>query len=439
MPIAAHIPIVAVSYNSPDLIEILLRSVRQFYTNKVYIIDGSAPDIVGAIEAVTRCHANVEFIPFHYNIHHGPGMAWAIRNLGLCGPVLFLDSDVELLHPGLIEDLAARLEPQLYGVGWITEPTLLGGSVQPKQFPYLSPLCMLCNMDVMRQWPMPIKHGAPMITPMLALAQAGRVDLLRHVDWIENDCTHDSVKKYMRHDWQGTVRRTSGYHYDAVPQVEEPHSPEVLALIPTNARTVVEIGCRGGSLARAYKKLNPACDWTGLEPNAALVDVARKPCDFVFHLDANSADDSFFRHAADSDCWVISTPMEQIDDPWALLTRIRSLMPAHASLVTSFANMQHWSVQARLNQGLVDHDLNASHRRPRWWFTRSTMLSLGQNAGLQVAEGSAKMDPDDGARFMPAIRHMAELTGSSPEIAVQDSSALRYTFRFSLVAESTSN
>ena len=425
----SQIPIIAVSYNSPDLVEILLRSLRQFYTNKIYIIDGSAPDIVDEIDAVSQRHANVEFVPFGYNIHHGPGMAWAIRNLGLSDPVLFLDSDVELLQPRLIEDLAARLEPQLYGVGWITEPTLTDGSIQPSSFPYLSPLCMLCNMDVMRQWPMPIKHGAPMITPMLALAQAGRTELLKHVDWIENECTHDSTKKFMRHDWQGTVRRTSGCHYDAAPTVEEPHNPDILALIPTNARTIVEIGCRGGSLARAYKKINPACDWTGLEPNAALVDLARNPCDFVFHQDINCADDAFFRHAAASECWIISTPMEQIDDPWELLARIRTLMSAHASLVTCFANMQHWSVQARLNQGLLDNAERAAPRKPHWWFTRSTMLSLVQHAQLQVEAGAAKLGPSNGAQFMPAIRLMAELAGASADTATQDASAVQYIVR----------
>ena len=100
-----QIPIIAVSYNSPDLIETLLGSVRRFYSNKVYVIDGSAPDIVGDIRAISQKYADVEFIPFGYNIHHGPGMAWAIQNLPLSGATLFLDSDVEMHHPGAIESL----------------------------------------------------------------------------------------------------------------------------------------------------------------------------------------------------------------------------------------------------------------------------------------------------------------------------------------------
>lgn len=425
----AQIPIVAVSYNSPDLIQTLLQSLRRFYPNPVTIIDGSAPDIVGEIQTIAQGYANVRFVPFGYNIHHGPGMAWAIRNLELSGPVLFLDSDVEILQGGLIEDLLERLQPQLYGVGWITEPTLTDASIQPSQFPYLSPLCMLCNIEVMRQWPMPIKHGAPMITPMLALAQAGKSDLLRHVEWIANDCTHDSVKKFMRHDWQGTVRRTSGYHYDAAPAVETPFNADALALIPTQARTIMEIGCGSGALARAYKKINPACEWTGVEMDATRVAAARQPCDFVFHADINSPDDIILRQLATTDCLVLSLSMERITDPWALLSQIRARMPTHASLIACFANMQHWSVQARLNQGLLDHPADAAVRRPQWWFTRSTMLSLFTATGFQVSAGTVKLGNADGERYLPAIRHMAELNGSDADVAVQDASAVQYIVR----------
>ena len=46
------IPIVTVSYNSPDLIEALLGSLRKFYTNPVYVIDGSYPEVAAEIGAI---------------------------------------------------------------------------------------------------------------------------------------------------------------------------------------------------------------------------------------------------------------------------------------------------------------------------------------------------------------------------------------------------
>lgn len=428
----SQIPIITVSYNSPDLIDILLTSLRPFYANKVYVIDGSDPDILPEIAAVTDRFSNVELIAFQYNIHHGPGMAWAIRNLGLSGPTLFLDSDVEVLHPGMLEDLANRLEPNLYGVGWITHPALNGNDSPESRFPYLSPLCMLCNVDVMRQWPLPIKHGAPMITPMIALAESGQSQLVRHVDWIENDCTHDSTKTFMRHDWQGTVRRTSGYHYDTPPAKEEVADTHMLALIPDRARTIIEIGCGSGTLARAYKQKNPACEWTGIEADVQAVHIARKPCDFVFQGDINPAEDRFFEHATPCDCWVVSAPLEQITDPWALLRRIRATLRPTGCIVLSCANMQHWSVQARLNQGLLDHDAQAKPRRPRWWFTRTTLLSLLLQSGFHGEKGTVQTGNDPGTRFLPALEQLAQIAGGSAELALQDAQAIRFWMRATL-------
>ena len=424
-----HIPIIAVSYNSPDLIEILLRSIRQFHSNKVYIIDGSADDLVDEIRDVTRHFDNVEFIPFGYNIHHGPGMAWAIQNLGMTGPVLFLDSDVELLHPGAIASLLSHLAPDMYGVGWLTYPQLVDAGAASGTFAYLSPLCMLCNIDVMRQWPLPIKHGAPMITPMMALAKAGRSDLLGNVAWIENDCTHDSTKQFIRHDWQGTVRRTSGYHYDTQ-AVGTDYDHDVLPLIPTDAYGVVEVGCGNGALARAFKRINPVCHYTGVDIDTDAIRIARTPCDFVFQQDIELADSAFFEKLAHTDCWVFANVLAYLRDPLQVLTQIRAVMPAHGSIVISAPNMQHWSVQSSLNQGFMPYQgsglVDPRHRR---WFTRSALVELLSAAGFRVAAGVARMGVAPSESVLSALRTMAQSTGANEDMAVQDAIPLHYIMR----------
>jgi hypothetical protein len=45
---------IAVSYNAPDLIAALLRTFRQHYPNRVYIIDGSAPEMAEQIAPSAR-------------------------------------------------------------------------------------------------------------------------------------------------------------------------------------------------------------------------------------------------------------------------------------------------------------------------------------------------------------------------------------------------
>ena len=166
------IPVVAVSYNSPELLLGLLSSFRSFYPhNPVHIVDGSEAGPLAQIREVAAGFDGVQLHAMEYNIHHGPGMAWAIENLPLSGPVLFLDTDIVVLRAGFIEELMAVLRPDDYGAGGVAYVNRDGFDIDYAYgaIAYLHPPCMLCNVEVMRQWPLPIKHGAPMVAPMRAL------------------------------------------------------------------------------------------------------------------------------------------------------------------------------------------------------------------------------------------------------------------------------
>ena len=51
---------------------------------------------------------------------------------------------------------------------------------------------------------------------------------------------------------------------------------DLLALIPPDAKTVLEIGCGAGALCEAYRKMNPGVVWLGVESNQDAADVARE-------------------------------------------------------------------------------------------------------------------------------------------------------------------
>lgn len=422
-----QIPILVVSYNSPDLIATLLSTLRRHYDNQVYIIDGSTDALIEAIRSVSLQYDNVEFISFGYNIHHCPGMSWAITNLPLSGKVLVLDSDVEIINAGFIESLDSYLLDYHYGVGGIQQVNEAGfDRPEDGEIAYLHPSCMLCNLDVMKQWPLPIKHGAPMIQTMLALHKAGAADLIRHIDWVKNDNTPGSTKVFIKHDWQGTVIRTGSYHYDA-PSSQEFNS-DLLAMIPLNAQKLTEIGCGDGALARAYRTLHPICNYTGVEISSIAANAARAHCDFVFNLDIEILSDDFFADAAKTDCWILDDVLANIRNPWDLLEKIRKVMPTNGTLVISIPNMQHWIVQARLNLGDLRYEneglLDRAHVR---WFTRGTILEMLQSAGFGIVGGTQIIKEESGReKFLPAIRMMAQLTGNDPDIAVADATAIGY-------------
>lgn len=456
---ARQIPIVTVSYNSPELLTHLLASLRRFYPNPVHIVDGSDAQHVDAIRAAVQPFDGVTLHVQGYNIHHGPGMAWAIQTLPL-GPVaLFLDSDIVVLREGFIEALLAELQPQHYGVGGVAYVNRDGFDI-PYAYgavPYLHPPCMLCNLAVMRQWPLPLKHGAPMVAPMLALHDAGQSALLKHLDWTLNDVTPGTAKVYIDHVGRGTVTHTHGYHLDewmaevqakrardaesaaaavraAAQAGSEPvgYNPYVLGLIPESARRVVEVGCSTGTLAQALKVRRPGVQVTGLELDPKAADIARQRCDQVLQLDIEQADGALYRDLAESDCWVFGDVLEHLRDPWRVLTEVRRVLAPGGCVIASIPNAQHWSVQARLNMGAFNYEatglMDRTHLR---WFTRQTMLQLFDQAGLRVEAGVPCMvvEPPIREQALDGVRQMALALGRDPEEAVRDAQPMQWAMR----------
>ncbi|MFA9217535.1 MAG: methyltransferase domain-containing protein [Sphingomonadaceae bacterium] len=396
---------------------------------RVYVIDGSHPDVAEQIRAVTAGFDNIEFIPFGYNIHHGPGLSWAINNLGLSGEVLFLDSDVEIIKAGFLESMQSHLKPAMYGVGSIQMVNEQGfdrpldGTVR-----YLHPACMLTNIEVVRQWPLPIKHGAPMVQTMLALHRAGAHHLIESIDWVKGDFSPKPERReYIKHDWQGTVIRTGGYHYE-MPTATTQINQDLLSMVPLEAQKLVDVGCHDGAFAKAYKQRNSICNYTGIERELVAAHAARPHCDFVFDLDIESAGPQLWSHVAGADCWILGEVLEQLNDPWALLSRIRANIAPGGRIVAAIRNFQHWSIQARLNAGDLRYGAGAAmDRANKRCFTRGAMLDMFQQAGFQIAGGSARIVDEPAAeKYLPAIRLMAQASGIDPNIAVEDALPSQY-------------
>lgn len=452
---ARQIPIVVVSYNSPELITNLLASLRRFYANPVHIVDGSGAEHVDGIRAAVAPFEGVSLHVQGYNIHHGPGMAWAIQTLPL-GPVaLFLDSDIVVLRDGFIEALLAELQPQHYGVGGVAYVNREGFDI-PYAYgavPYMHPPCMLCNIEVMKQWPMPIKHGAPMVAPMLALHDAGKSHLLKHLDWTLNDVTPGTEKVYIDHVGRGTVINTQGYHLEEwMAEVQarqaadakkaadaqagaEPHgyNPYVLALIPPQAQRVIEVGCSTGGLAQALKAKRPDVHYVGLELDAKAADIARRRCDEVLQLNIEEAGAELFARLQGFDCWIFGDVLEHLRDPWRVLADVARALPPGGCVITSIPNAQHWSVQARLNMGRFEYEatglMDRTHIR---WFTRRTMLQMFEGAGLQVQVNLpyvAEEPPTSRELGLQGVRQMALALGRDAEEAVRDAIPFQYAMR----------
>jgi trans-aconitate methyltransferase len=451
-----EVSVVTVSYNTPELVCALVRSFRAFHDDPIDIVDGSDASQLAALRAGLEGIPGVRLHPHGYNIHHGPGMAWALSALPLNERVLFLDSDVTVLKPGMLADLLARLLPGMYGVGSVMQVNHQGKT--PKEgeaaLPYLHPACMLCHRDVMRQWPLPFKHGAPMLAAMQAIHAAGRAELLGHVPWVAHDFAGPADPRFIHHPWQGTVSRVGGYHLDPVaaapaaalaPGAQDdirksgqydttgiPFNADLLAIIPPGVQKLIEIGCNAGGLAAAVKRRNPACHVVGVEIRESVARLAAQRCDTVYALDVEALPLDAYKVFADRQCWVFGDVLEHLADPWKVLKHIRAVLPPGGSVAVCLPNMQHWSIQARLAAGVIAYEegglLDRTHLR---WFTRQTALRLFADCGFHLTAGHARTfhEPQREA-VLPWIRGMAQALGVDPQQAAADALPMQYVMRF---------
>lgn len=92
--------IISVNYNTPDLIDKMIKSVREIEGNyHIHIIDGSdrEPYKTDILE-VCKKYDNVNILQTGYNIHHGRGMDLGV-SISEYEWVLIIDSDNNIMQP----------------------------------------------------------------------------------------------------------------------------------------------------------------------------------------------------------------------------------------------------------------------------------------------------------------------------------------------------
>lgn len=208
------------------------------------------------------------------------------------------------------------------------------------------------------------------------------------------------------------------------------HDPDLLQLIPATACSVIEIGCDAGALAQAFKRINPACRYVGVDHDPSSSALAAAHCDAVEVADLDTAGTGFYHRHRHHDCWVLGNALAHAKDPWTLLAKIAEVMPEHGSIVASIPNAQHWSIQARLAAGDLRYERGLLSKNQLRWFTRATMLDLFEKAGLEMTDGWPQIkDEPYGTQFLEQVHTMAALAGTDPATAINDAKPQRYVVR----------
>jgi hypothetical protein len=150
---------------------------------------------------------------------------------------------------------------------------------------------------------------------------------------------------------------------------------------------MVEVGCSSGALAKAWRRINPDCEYIGVEIDPGFAEIARASCSQVICANLEQLDDAGFAELFPSDCWIFGDVLEHLYDPWALLKRIRAHCDPRTQLIACIPNAQHWSVQARLCSGYFRYEnsglLDKTHIR---WFSLTTMVELFESSGFKIVK-----------------------------------------------------
>ena len=187
---------VVVNYQTPDLLDVAVRSFKQFYPDVPLIIfdNGSQDNSRDVIEHLCRECANVVAEFSSSNLGHGPAMH-AVISRAEYSWYFFLDSDTETKTGGFLEEMLSGYDdPNHYAAGKVI-PMNRRGFPAPGGFPALDAAYMLIRQELYAALPSFAHHGAPVVQNFQEAASRGLVVL----DY--------PVHNFIDHLHRGTVSR----------------------------------------------------------------------------------------------------------------------------------------------------------------------------------------------------------------------------------------
>jgi methionine biosynthesis protein MetW len=159
--------------------------------------------------------------------------------------------------------------------------------------------------------------------------------------------------------------------------------PDIQALVPKDARRILDLGCSVGAVGAALK-LRQEVEVIGVELDRGYA------ADAEAHLDrivVGNLDDGLLAKVplGRFDCILAADVLEHLRDPWTVLQQACEMLQPGGSVIVSLPNVRHWSVAwavfvagywPREAMGICD----STHLH---WFTAKDALALLAFAGLR--------------------------------------------------------
>jgi len=123
--------------------------------------------------------------------------------------------------------------------------------------------------------------------------------------------------------------------------------PDLLELVPTTARRVLDVGCAAGVFGENLKR-RQGCEVVGIELDSSAAAEARSRLDKVIQADIETLDLSSL---GSFDAIVCGDILEHLRQPGEVLKRLRGAVNPNGVLIASFPNIRHMAVVQQLVEG----------------------------------------------------------------------------------------
>lgn len=174
--------------------------------------------------------------------------------------------------------------------------------------------------------------------------------------------------------------------------------PDVLALVPEDARRILDIGCGTGALGAALKA-RQECFVVGIERDEQAACRAADAADRCYYGDVEEPGfaswSDYWDVGRSYDCIICADVLEHLQDPEGLLSTIaENWLAPGGTLVVSVPNARNWRVVESLLRGDFSYQdaglLDRTHLR---FFTRRELEKMLYRAGFEVTQLTATPDP----------------------------------------------
>jgi len=208
-------------------------------------------------------------------------------------------------------------------------------------------------------------------------------------------------------------------------------SPDLIDVLPTTARRVIDIGCGAGVIAKEYQVRASPDYYLGIEIVPEDAEIARQFCSKCILGNIETFSDQEWEALENFDLWVFGDVLEHLYDPWKVLKKVRKSIAPGGQVLSCIPNSQNWWLQMRLANGDWRYDdkglLDRTHIR---FFTRKTIIEMFQEAGFEIAEIVPRYVHHPAADiFLNIIENMAAASGGDPKTAREDASVFQYIVR----------